>query len=174
MRDTDSLIQPFVEEWMARGADDVRIAPYLTWHGLVDDRHVEAQATRAPCSSPVPPPSSTAASCRMGPPSPAASTSTARMPLGNVTKNRFREIWSGNDYRRLRLQMLTGTFPPDSICERCDNTIRERRASAPLNGRVPCIRSRKHVFAHRELHGTHAAMSPEHPGASGCPGEAHA
>ena len=47
MQDTDKLIQSFVEEWKTSGVDEVRIAPYLTWHGLVDDRHVE-------CRPPVP------------------------------------------------------------------------------------------------------------------------
>ena len=33
-----------------------------------------------------------------------------RMPLGNIAAGGFREIWSGNEYRQLRLQMLTGTL----------------------------------------------------------------
>jgi len=124
MRDTDSLIQPFVEEWMASGADDVRIVPYLTWHGLVDDRHVEAKP-ECPLFKPCAAPFQHGCILSDGTAVPCCLDLNGRMPLGNVTKGRFREIWSGNSYRRLRLQMLTGTFPPDGICERCDNTARE-------------------------------------------------
>jgi MoaA/NifB/PqqE/SkfB family radical SAM enzyme len=124
MRDTDSLIQPFVEEWMASGADDVRIVPYLTWHGLVADRHVEARP-ECPLFKPCAAPFQHGCILSDGTAVPCCLDINGRMPLGNVTKGRFREIWSGNTYRRLRLQMLTGTFPSDGICERCDNTTRE-------------------------------------------------
>jgi len=124
MRDTDSLIGPFVEQWMARGADDVRIAPYLTWHGLVDDRHVEAQG-ECPLFKPCAAPFQHGCILSDGTVVPCCLDINGRMPLGNVTKTRFREIWSSNSYRGLRLQMLTGTLPPDCICERCDNTARE-------------------------------------------------
>lgn len=124
MRDTDGLIPPFVEQWQARGVDDVRIVPYLTWHGLVEDRHVESR-------SPTPPFKPCAAvfqhGCILsdGTAVPCCLDVNGRIPLGDVTKTRFREIWSSNDYRCLRLQMLTGTLPSDCICEKCDNTIRE-------------------------------------------------
>lgn len=124
LRDTDLLLQSFVEEWMATGVDDVRIAPYLTWHGLVDDRHVETPSETPlfkPCAAPF------RHGCILsdGTVVPCCLDVNGRLPLGNVTRNRFEEIWSGNAYRRLRLQMLTGTFPADCICERCDNTIRD-------------------------------------------------
>jgi len=124
MRDTDGLIQSFVEEWMASGVDDVRIVPYLTWHGLVEDRHVEARPALPrfkPCAAPF------QHGCILsdGTAVPCCLDINGVIPLGDIRKNRFRDIWSGNDYRRLRLQMLTGTFPSDCICERCDNTIRE-------------------------------------------------
>jgi MoaA/NifB/PqqE/SkfB family radical SAM enzyme len=124
MRDTDSLIQPFVEEWMTSGVDDVRIAPYLTWHGLVDDRHVERRPP-APLFKPCAAPFQHGCILSDGTAVPCCLDVNGDLPLGNVTQNRFQEIWSGDNYRRLRLQMLTGTFPSDCICERCDNTIRE-------------------------------------------------
>jgi len=124
MRDTERLIPRFVEEWKTSGVDEVRVVPYLTWHGLVDDRHVESPPPSSrfkPCAAPFQHgcilSDGTAVACCLD--------VNGVMPLGHATKNRFREIWSGNDYRRLRLQMLTATFPPDCICERCDNTIRE-------------------------------------------------
>lgn len=124
MRDTDNLIQPFVEEWMASGADDVRVVPCLTWHGLVDDRHVDnrpALPLFKPCAAVF------QHGCILsdGTAVPCCLDVNGRIPLGDITKSRFREIWSGRDYRRLRLQMLTGTFGPDCICECCENTIRE-------------------------------------------------
>jgi len=124
MRETDGLIQPFVEEWMARGADDVRVVPYLTWHGLVEDRQVEprpASPRFKPCAAPF------QHGCILsdGTAVPCCLDVNGRLPLGNVSRQPFRDIWSGNEYRRLRLQMLTATFPPDSICARCDNTVRE-------------------------------------------------
>lgn len=124
MRETDSQIRAFVEEWKARGADDVRIAPYLTWHGLVEDRHVESQPPEPlfkPCAAVF------QHGCILadGIVVPCCLDVNGVLPLGDITRNRFREIWSNNEYRRLRLEMLTGTLPPDSICLRCDNTIRE-------------------------------------------------
>ncbi|MCL5279740.1 MAG: SPASM domain-containing protein [Planctomycetes bacterium] len=124
MRDTDLLIQPFVEEWMASGVDDVRIAPYLTWHGLVEDRHVE-QRLPMPLYKPCAAPFQHGCILSDGTAVPCCLDINGELPLGNVARQRFQEIWSGDTYRRLRLQMLTGTFPLDSICERCDNTIRE-------------------------------------------------
>lgn len=124
MRDTDGLLQPFVEEWMAGGVDDVRIMPYMTWHGLVDDRRVEARPEASgykPCAAPF------HHGCILsdGTAVPCCLDVNGAMPLGNVTTSRFREIWSGNSYRRLRLEMLTAMFSPDSICARCDNTLRD-------------------------------------------------
>ncbi len=124
MRDTENLIQPFVEEWMASGVDDVRVVPYLTWHGLVDDLpggHRTASPLFKPCAAVF----QHACILSDGIAVPCCLDINGRIPLGDITRNRFREIWSGNDYRRLRLQMLTATFPPDCICERCDNIIRE-------------------------------------------------
>ncbi len=124
MRDTENLIQSFVEEWMASGVDDVRVVPYLTWHGLVDDLsggHRPTALLFKPCAAVF------QHGCILsdGIAVPCCLDVNGRIPLGDITRNRFREIWSGNDYRRLRLQMLTATFPPDCICERCDNIIRE-------------------------------------------------
>jgi hypothetical protein len=123
MRDTEGLICAFVKEWMATGADDVRIVPYLTWHGLADDQRVAGQPPATgykPCAAPF------QHGCLLsdGTAVPCCLDVNGRIPLGDITRNRFREIWSGNDYRRLRLQMLTGTFPADTICARCDNIVR--------------------------------------------------
>jgi MoaA/NifB/PqqE/SkfB family radical SAM enzyme len=133
MQDTDHLIPAFAEEWKATGVDEVRVVPYLTWHGLVADRHVERPPSRPlfkPCAAPF------QHGCILsdGTAVPCCLDVNGQVPLGNVTQHRFRDLWSGNEYRRLRLQMLTGTFPSDNICERCDNTIRET-APAPAISR---------------------------------------
>jgi MoaA/NifB/PqqE/SkfB family radical SAM enzyme len=124
MRDTDDQIEPFVEEWMANGVDDVHIVPYLTWHGLVDDRHVENRS-RTPLFKPCAAVFQHGCILSDGTVVPCCLDVNGMMPLGNVTKRRFREIWSGNDYRRVRLQMLTAALPLDCICGHCSNTIRE-------------------------------------------------
>jgi hypothetical protein len=124
MRDTEDRIQPFVEEWMAGGADDVRVVPYLTWHGLVDDRSVGPRPESLlykPCAAVF------QHGCLLsdGTAVPCCLDINGRLPLGDITGSSFRDIWSGNGYRRLRLQMLTATFGPECICDNCDNIVRE-------------------------------------------------
>jgi MoaA/NifB/PqqE/SkfB family radical SAM enzyme len=124
MRETDDLIHDFVQEWMAGGADDVHIVDYVTWHGLVDDRGVKCRLDACgykPCSAPF------RHGCILsdGTVVPCCLDVNGRIPLGSVTKSSFKDIWAGNDYRRLRLEMLMGAFPPDGICARCENTFRE-------------------------------------------------
>ncbi len=131
MQDTDSLLQAFVKEWMAYGADNVHIAPYLTWHGLVEDRHVE-RPPPAPLFKPCAAIFQHGCLLSDGTAVPCCLDVNGRVPLGNITKGHFRDIWSGNDYRRLRLQMLTGTLADDCICTRCDNTIREMGAEPAI------------------------------------------
>jgi MoaA/NifB/PqqE/SkfB family radical SAM enzyme len=133
MRDTDNLIQPFVDEWKTSGIDEVRVVPYLTWHGLVDDWHVESRP-QVPLFKPCAAPFQHGCILSDGTAVPCCLDVNGAMPLGDITKNRFREIWLNGGYRRLRLQMLTGTLPLDSICENCDNTIREPE---PLPAIVP-------------------------------------
>jgi hypothetical protein len=48
-----------------------------------------------------------------------------RTPLGNVSNDPFKDIWSGNSYRQLRLQVLTGSVPSGSMCDGCCNTFRD-------------------------------------------------
>jgi MoaA/NifB/PqqE/SkfB family radical SAM enzyme len=124
MQETDNLLQDFVQEWMAAGADDVHIADYLTWHGLVEDRRVESRAESGgykPCAAPF------RHGCILsdGTVVPCCLDVNGRMPLGHIARGRFHEIWAGNDYRRLRLGMLTGTLPPGCICQSCDNMFRD-------------------------------------------------
>jgi MoaA/NifB/PqqE/SkfB family radical SAM enzyme len=123
MRETEALLRPFIEEWIAAGVDDVHVAPYMTWHGLVADRRVDAPPAVPgfqPCEAPF------RHGCILsdGTVVPCCLDVNGCLPLGTVAQRRFTTIWSSNAYRHLRLQMLTGMLSPDSICACCDNIIR--------------------------------------------------
>jgi len=124
MRETDALIEDFIGRWKTSGVDDVRVVEYMTWHGLVEDRRVEDAPDGAgynPCAAPFQHgcilSDGTVVSCCLD--------LHGEMPLGNITEKSFHEIWQGDDYRGLRLAMLTGTLPSGCICNGCDNTFRE-------------------------------------------------
>lgn len=124
MRETEGLLQDFVDRWKTSGVDEVRVAECLTWHGLVDDRRVEGSSEGArynPCAAPF------HHGCILsdGTVVPCCLDLDGDVPLGNVAEKKFREIWTGNDYRGLRLAMLAGTLPPGGICAGCANTFRE-------------------------------------------------
>lgn len=123
MEETAAMLDDFLSEWRGRGVDDVHVAPYTTWHGLVDDRRVEKPADPShykPCAAPF----SHGCILADGTVVPCCFDVNGRMPMGNVETGGFQAIWSGNEYRHLRLQMLTGSFGPDCICDGCDNTLR--------------------------------------------------
>jgi len=124
MRETERLLEDFVREWKTSGVDDVQVVEYMTWHGLVDDRRVEGKPGPGgykPCAAPF------RHGCILsdGTAVPCCLDVNGMTPLGNVARNKFREIWAGNEYRRFRLEMLTATFSPDCICSTCDNTFRD-------------------------------------------------
>ncbi len=123
MDETAEMLDAFVSEWRDRGTDDVHIAEYTTWHGLVADRRVE-KSPGPPGYKPCAAPFSHGCILADGTVVPCCLDVNGRMPMGNIATSTFQEIWAGNEYRHLRLQMLTGTFPPDSICDRCDNIVR--------------------------------------------------
>jgi MoaA/NifB/PqqE/SkfB family radical SAM enzyme len=123
MGETADKIDAFVKEWRNRGVDDVHVAKYTTWHGLVNDRRVGKAAEGAgykPCAAPF----SHGCILADGTVVPCCLDVNGRMPLGNIAAGGFRRIWSSNEYRQLRLQMLTGALEPGGICDRCDNTSR--------------------------------------------------
>lgn len=123
MGETADRIDAFVQEWTGKGVDDVHVARYTTWHGLMNDRRVKKPAASMgykPCAAPF----SHGCILADGTVVPCCLDVNARMPLGNIATGGFRQIWSGNEYRQLRLQMLTGGLEPGGICDRCDNTSR--------------------------------------------------
>jgi MoaA/NifB/PqqE/SkfB family radical SAM enzyme len=124
MRETDGLLQDFADRWKMSGVDEVRIAEYMTWHGLVDDRRV-AGACRRPGYNPCAAPFQHGCILSDGTVVPCCLDVDGEMPLGNVTGRRFRDIWMDDVYRGLRLAMLMGMVPPGCICNDCDNTFRD-------------------------------------------------
>lgn len=125
MQQTDGLIEGFVDEWKSSEVDEVKVVDYMMWHGRVEDRRVPDPAGATgykPCASPF------RYGCVLadGTVVPCCLDVDGEMPLGNITQDSFRDIWIGNAYRQLRLAMLTGTLPPDSICSRCLNTTRPK------------------------------------------------
>jgi MoaA/NifB/PqqE/SkfB family radical SAM enzyme len=124
MRETDGLLQDFADRWKMSGVDEVRIAEYMTWHGLVDDRRV-AGACNCPGYNPCAAPFQHGCILSDGTVVPCCLDVDGEMPLGNVADGRFRDIWMADGYRGLRLAMLMGTVPPGCLCNGCDNTFRE-------------------------------------------------
>jgi len=129
MRDTEGRVEGFINAWQRSGVDEVRVTGYLTWLGGVEDRRVNVTHEGdgyKPCAAPF------RHGCILcdGTAVPCCLDVNGRMPLGNVTETPFRDLWIGGGYRHLRLQMLTGTLSPLSICHGCDNTFRDAEPAA--------------------------------------------
>ncbi len=103
----------------------MRVADYMTWHGLVEDRRVD-NACGPPAYNPCAAPFHHGCILADGTVVPCCLDLDGAMPLGSVAERRFREIWTGSEYRQLRLAMLTGTLPAGCLCDGCENTLRER------------------------------------------------
>lgn len=123
MQDTQDHLDAFIRQWQASGIDEVHVVDCMTWLGCVKDRRVERPSDDAgykPCAAPFRHgcilSDGTVVACCLD--------VNGRMPLGNVSEDSFRTIWTGKPYRQLRLAMLTGAFPPGSLCTGCCNTVR--------------------------------------------------
>jgi MoaA/NifB/PqqE/SkfB family radical SAM enzyme len=123
MRETAPYIDSFVEEWTGSGADNIHVADYMTWHHTVEDRRVES-VSDGPAYNPCAAPFQHGCILSDGTAVPCCLDVDGQVALGNVTASPFQNIWYGKDYRRLRLQMLTGSLPAGSICNRCSNIFR--------------------------------------------------
>ena len=124
MKDTEPFLEDFADEWTERGADDVHVADYMMWHGTVEDRRVDGASDGTgynPCAAPF------RHGCILsdGTVVPCCMDVDGQMPMGAIESSSFGDIWANNNYRQLRLQMLTGTMPPGSICLRCSNIFRD-------------------------------------------------
>lgn len=116
------MLHDFVERWKTSGVDKVWIADCMTWHELVEDWRVEGSGSAYdPCAAPFHhgciPSDGTVVPCCLD--------LDGKMPLGNIAEKKSCEIWGGNEYRRPRLAILMEALAPGSICDDCDNTIRE-------------------------------------------------
>jgi radical SAM protein with 4Fe4S-binding SPASM domain len=124
MRETEPFIDSFIAAWSDSGVDDIHVTDYMMWHDTVQDRRVRAVSDGAgynPCAAPF------QHGCILadGTVVPCCMDVDGQMPLGNVTESPFRDIWVNNNYRQLRLQMLTGSVPAGSICDNCCNIFRK-------------------------------------------------
>jgi len=121
MKDTSSQIQEFVAEWKISGVDNVNITEYMMWLDSVNDRRIESFPNHGyrPCGEPF----NHGCILSDGTVVPCCMDVNGKMPLGNITESSFREIWLGDEYRRLRTQMLTASIPKGSICNGCYRTF---------------------------------------------------
>ena len=124
MRETEPYIDAFVDEWTETAVDDVHVTEYMMWGDTVIDRRAAETAPDSaynPCAAPF------RHGCILsdGTVVPCCMDVNGQMPLGNVTDLPFSELWAGNAYRQLRLGMLAGALPPDSICNGCCNLARQ-------------------------------------------------
>ena len=121
MKDTKSQIQEFVGEWKTSGVDSVNITDYMTWLGSVNDSRVENFPNHGyrPCGEPF----NHGCILSDGTVVPCCMDVNGKMPLGNINEASFREIWLGDEYSRLRAQMLANSIPMGSICDGCYRTF---------------------------------------------------
>ena len=145
MQDTNSQIQAFVGEWKTSGVNKVNITDYMTWLDSVNDRRIESLPNHGyrPCGEPF----NHGCILSDGTVVPCCMDVNGEMPLGNIHESSFREIWSGDEYRRLRAQMLTASIPEGCICHGCYRTFYKSRAERIIMS-VP----RFFAFTNRLLH----------------------
>ena len=118
------IIDVFVDEWTETAIDDVHVTEYMMWHNTVTDRR-PAEATPDSAYNPCAAPFRHGCILSDGTVVPCCMDVDGQMPLGNVTDLPFSELWAGNAYRQLRLSMLAGALPADSICSGCCNLVRQ-------------------------------------------------
>jgi radical SAM protein with 4Fe4S-binding SPASM domain len=117
MNETAKYIPDFIKYWQTKELDRVVVRPLVTWCGLVDDLGAENSGNFGyrpcteifyKCAILV---DGTVVSCCMD--------LEGRLPLGNIFKQPFNEIWNGALYNQLRTQHLKNTIPENSICQGC-------------------------------------------------------
>ncbi len=118
MKETRKQIREFVKYWQIKKVDRVIIKHAGDWLGLVDFPHVPENFRgfgHRPCRDIFHKCAilvdGTVVSC--------CCDIDGRLPLGNVFKQPFNEIWNGDLYNRLREQHLNNAIPEDIICHKC-------------------------------------------------------
>ena len=117
MEETKADIHDFIKYWQARKIDSVNVKLAGTWAGLVDSHRSKTAEHFGyrPCRD-------VFCKCAIlvdGTVVPCCNDIEGRMPLGNILKKSFNEIWNGISYNRLRIQHLKNTIPENIICHNC-------------------------------------------------------
>jgi len=120
MKETKEYIPDFIQYWRTKGADFISVRLVHAWFGLVDDHRVRIPRNfgHKPCGQ-------IFFSCAIlvdGTVVPCCMDFEGRLPLGNILRQPFREIWNGYLYNRLRRQHLGNAIPDNSICYNCGLT----------------------------------------------------
>lgn len=117
MDETREQISDFIEYWQSKRVDRVGVKEAGSWLGLVNFRGSGYYGTfgHRPCRD-------IFHKCAIlvdGTVVPCCCDIGGRLPLGNILKQPFNEIWNGNAYNRLRRQHLNNVIPENSICHEC-------------------------------------------------------
>ncbi len=135
MEETKGSIKDFIQYWQSTGMDRIVVRPVSDWLGLVANREPKTakklgyrfcRAIFHQCTILV---DGTVVPCCLD--------FEGRLPLGNVLKQSFKDIWNGSAYNTLRSQHLAGAVPKHTICKNCIHTrcwdIKEQIAEWLLN-----------------------------------------
>jgi radical SAM protein with 4Fe4S-binding SPASM domain len=117
MEENETQISKFYKYWRSKKVDKVGSKPAETWLGLIgegDSKRVWHFGHR-PCGD-------IFLKCAIlvdGTVVPCCNDIQGRLPLGNILRQPFKEIWQGEQYSRLRNQHLQNAIPENSICHNC-------------------------------------------------------
>lgn len=117
MEETKKQIRDFIKHWMTKRVDHISIKPVGDWLGLVDSRTLNKPRAfgHRPCRD-------IFHKCAIlvdGTVVPCCCDIGGRLPLGNIFRQSFKEIWNGGLYNHLRKQHLDNIIPENIICHRC-------------------------------------------------------
>lgn len=117
MEETKKQIRDFIEYWKARKVDMVTTKLAVAWSRLDSSYQMENIITfgHRPCRD-------IFHKCAIlvdGTVVPCCIDVGGQLPLGNIFKQPFKEIWNGDLYSNLRKQHLKNNMPENIICDRC-------------------------------------------------------
>lgn len=117
MPETEKYISGFIEYWQAKRIDQIAIRPVGSWLGLIGNQDTEDKKKfgNKPCSS-------LFDQCAIlvdGTVVPCCKDAAGRLPLGNIFRQPFFDVWNGSLYRNLREKHLKNTIPKENICYNC-------------------------------------------------------
>jgi len=131
MKETEKYLPDFIDSWKKSGVDEVNVAACMTWLDSVDEHRVEVPSNLGykPCVSLF----NSCAILSDGTVVPCCMDVNGKLPLGDITRQPFDDIWYGKQYNLLRIQHLEGNIQKNSICCGCYNTwIQSRREQLEL------------------------------------------